>query len=557
VLVVGAIVATLLVAAPARAQTYMLGIDVSHFQGSIDWDQVADSGNVFVFQKATEGATHEFDDSTYETNRAGAAAASIPFGAYHFAFPQGDTLAAAQTDARSEAAHFLEVARPQPGDLRPVLDLEKTNGLPPQRLIAWAQAWLTAVEEALDVRPLIYTGPHFWETNLNNTTVFAEQGFPLWLAHYTNEPAPRTPAGNWAGNGWSFWQFTNCAEVPGIRGCVDKNRFAGSDLSPFIIPGAPEPEPTPDPATPPSAGTPPTVAGETEVGGTLTATSGTWGGSEPLSYSYGWSRCAADGIGCEPTNGTSPNYELVPADYGHHMKVTVTATNSAGQAEQDSALTGPVTDTTVPGTPRMTAPRRTVTMTRSTAVRWTDVEPGATYDVRSRNATSTSGFGDYIELATAHRRPSLRVGVGNGTKFCFSVRALDTAGNASGWSQDRCTTTPVDDRELVRRGSWTRSSDAPHYLGTLSTSTTTGATLLARGVRMRTIELVAVRCPGCGRVAVYLNSKRLATVSLRARRTQNKQLIHVIAFGSLRRGDVEIVALSSAPVAIDGLSLRR
>jgi hypothetical protein len=74
---------------------------------------------------------------------------------------------------------------------------------------------------------------------------------------------------------------------------------------------------------------------------------------------------------------------------------------------------------------------------------------------------------------------------------------------------------------------------------------------------MRTIELVAQRCPGCGRVAVYLNSKRLASVSLRARRTQNKRLIHVIAFGRLRRGDVRIVTLSSAPAAIDGLSLRR
>jgi hypothetical protein len=239
------------------------------------------------------------------------------------------------------------------------------------------------------------------------------------------------------------------------------------------------------------------------------------------------------------------------------MKVTVTATNSAGQAEQDSALTEVVTDTTAPAAPTMTAPRRTVTMTRSTTVRWTEVEQGAQYDVRSRNAPTTSGFGGYIELATGHDSTSIEIGVGNGTKFCFSVRAVDTAGNPSGWSADRCTTTPVDDRELRRRGSWTRSSGRPHYLGTLSSSTTAGATLVAHGVRMRTIELVAQRCRGCGRVAVYLNSKRLAGVSLRARDTQNKQLIHVIAFGRLRRGDVKIVTLGTAPVAIDGLSLRR
>ncbi|MGH2806872.1 MAG: glycoside hydrolase family 25 protein, partial [Actinomycetota bacterium] len=225
--IVTVVLTTLLVPAPARAQTYTLGIDVSHHQGPIDWQAVADSGHVFAFAKATEGATHT--DTRYDANRAGAAAADIPFGAYHFAFPQGETLALARADASSEAQHFLTVAAPAPGDLVPVLDLERTNGLPSRRLIAWAQTWLDSVRSALGVQPLIYSGPHFWETNMADTTTFAEQGFPLWIAHYTGEPAPRTPAANWAGNGWSFWQWTNCAEIPGIDGCVDEDKFPGSD----------------------------------------------------------------------------------------------------------------------------------------------------------------------------------------------------------------------------------------------------------------------------------------------------------------------------------------
>src|SRR5687767_3907350 len=67
---------------PAAAQDYTLGIDVSHHQGTINWTRVAESGHVFAFHKATEGAT--FVDDQYVTNREKAGNVSIPFGAYHF-----------------------------------------------------------------------------------------------------------------------------------------------------------------------------------------------------------------------------------------------------------------------------------------------------------------------------------------------------------------------------------------------------------------------------------------------------------------------------------------
>lgn len=547
----------LLTPSSANAQTtYTLGVDVSHHQGTINWQMVVDSGHVFAFHKATEGAT--FTDHRYAGNRIDAGAVEIPFGAYHFARPDGGTIAAAQADAVSEAQHFLDVAQPAPGDLIPVLDMEVTGGLPPHRLIAWTQAWLDAIVSTLDVQPLIYTSPNDWKTNLNDTTTFASQGFPLWIAHY-RAVAPTVPAADWNGRGWSFWQWTSCATVPGITGCADEDRFPGSDLSPYTIPGAPEPEPSPDPAIPPSNQSPPTISGETEVGHTLTAVQGTWNGSEPLSYAYAWHRCDENGAGCTPIlDATEPSYELRPADHSHKLKVTETATNSAGSAEQDSELTEVVTDTTAPDSPVMIKPRRERTLMPVLKVAWTDVEQGATYDVRYRSAPKDRGFGALISLVDATTDTSTKVEPVTGTTYCFSARATDQAGNVSEWSPERCTIAPLDDRDLNRAGPWSKRRGGAFYLRTFTKTKKRGASLVARRVRVRDIYIVAQKCPGCGRVAVLFKGTRVATVRLDSNQIRSKRVIHAAGFGSLRRGSVKIVVLSRrVPVRIDGLALSR
>jgi lysozyme len=548
----------LLTASSAHAQaTYTLGVDVSHHQGTIDWQLVADSGHVFAFHKATEGAT--FTDDRYAGNRVDAGAVGIPFGAYHFARPDGGTIAAAQADGASEAQHFLDVAQPAPGDLIPVLDMEATGGLGAQRLIAWTQAWLNEIVAALDLQPLIYTSPNFWKTNLNDTTTFASQGFPLWIAHYTGASAPTVPAANWNGESWSFWQWTSCATVPGIAGCADEDRFPGSDLSPYTIPGAPEPEPSPDPAVPPSNESPPTISGETEVGHTLTASQGTWTGSQPLSYAYAWHRCDESGAGCTPIlDATEPSYELRPADYAHRVKVTETATNSAGSAEQDSDLTAVVTDSVAPDEPRVTKPRRARTLMQRINVAWTAIEQGAIYDARYRSAAKNGGFGNHISLADGSTDTAARVDTVTGTTYCFSARATDQAGNTSGWSPERCTIAPLDDRDLKATGLWYRRQGQAFYRRTFSTTKQSNAALVARRVRVRDIYVVAQTCPGCGRVAVLFNGTRVATIHLGSSHIRSKRVIHAGGFGSLRRGTVKLVVLSSgSPVNIDGLALSR
>lgn len=547
----------LLGATPASAQDYLLGIDVARYQGTIDWSKVAESGQRYVFQKATEGAT--ITDPTYQRNRSGAGAVSLPFGAYHFAFAQGGSIQAAEADAIAEANYFLSVADPAPGDLVPVLDLEKNpEGMPPRRLIAWTQAWLNTVESVLGVKPLVYSNPNFWETQLNNTDTFALQGFPLWIAHYTSAASPRVPAANWAGEGWAFWQYTSCASVPGISGCVDQNRFAGTDLSAYTIPGAPEPEPTPDPATPPSNASPPTISGTPEVGRTLSASEGTWDGSRPQSYSYAWFRCLADGT-CEAVlNGTEPTYVVRPGDYGFRMRVTVTATNSAGSEEAASAPTEPVTDTTAPATPSITKPKRAKLLSTTIRVAWEAVESGATYDVRYRAAAFGGGFTDATDLVTGSQQTSQRLRATPGSTYCFSARATDVAGNVSSWSAERCSVVALDDRQLLASTGWARRSGKDFYLRTFTKTKRTGARLVARGVRVREINVVAQRCPGCGRLAVIFNGDRVGTVRLRAGRVRNKRIIQVADLGRVRRGKLKLVVLSrGAPVKIDGLALSR
>lgn len=541
----------------AAAQDYMPGIDVSHHQGSIDWTKVAESGQRYVFQKATEGAT--ITDPTYGTNRAGAGAASIPFGAYHFAFAQGGTISAAQADAVSEANHFLSVAQPAPGDLVPVLDLEKNpEGMPPRRLKAWTQAWLDHVESALGVKPLVYTNPNFWETQLNNTETFALQGFPLWIAHYTSAASPRVPGTNWGGQGWAFWQYTSCSSVPGIAGCVDANRYPGVDLTPYVIPGAPEPEPTPEPAVAPSNTAPPEITGTPEVGRTLTASSGTWSGSQPQAYSYAWFRCSAEAA-CQALSGaTEPSYVVKSGDFGHQMRVTVTATNSAGSAEATSAPTAIVADATPPDAPRVTKPKRSKLLSTRIGVAWQAVEPDAIYDVRYRQAVHGASFAPARDLVSGTDATSATLKGAAGDTFCFSARATDLAGNTSGWSQERCTTVALDDRDLKASSGWAKRSGRGFYLRTFMKTKRKGARLVAKDVRVEQLNIVVQRCRGCGRVAVLFNGNRVGAAKLGARRTRNKRVIRIADFGRVRSGKVQIVVLSrGAPVKIDGLALYR
>lgn len=194
---------------------YVNGIDVSHFNGTVDWSRVAAGGIAFAYAKATEGMHTR--DARFEANYDGIKASNLLRGAYHFFH--------ADLDAAAQANNFLSVVSAlAPGDLPPMLDVEAApDGLSAASIAAGVRIWLDAVQQALGRTPVLYTSASFWNARLTGSREFSV--FPLWVAHYTTRPSPNLPAGF---SDFTFWQFDEHQTVDGISGSVDMDRFNGS-----------------------------------------------------------------------------------------------------------------------------------------------------------------------------------------------------------------------------------------------------------------------------------------------------------------------------------------
>jgi GH25 family lysozyme M1 (1,4-beta-N-acetylmuramidase) len=218
--------------ASASAEAFYRGVDVSNHQGEISWSRVAASGERFAFAKATEGVT--YTDPWYATNRHRARYYGLKFGAYHFARP--DDQSSIRNDAYAEADHFVATANLKSGFLLPVLDLETPGNLSPGRLKYWVQKYLARIQSRLGTKAIIYTYPSFWERYMSNTTWFAANGYRvLWIANW-RVSRPSVPANNWEGRGWTFWQWDDCGNVPGISGCVDRDYYRYHYFKSVLIP---------------------------------------------------------------------------------------------------------------------------------------------------------------------------------------------------------------------------------------------------------------------------------------------------------------------------------
>lgn len=217
--------------APAEAASKRgaKGIDVSHWQGKIDWNKVAGARMSFAFIKATEGTS--FLDPRFASYRAGARAAGIVTGAYHYARPD-----ATPGDAVAEARWLINNISPiASDDLLPVLDLEVTGGLSTAARQQWMLDWLNEVYRLTGRRAMIFTWSGFWTNKMGNTEAIAQAGHALWISYGGGGSTPNVPANNWAGYGWSFWKYDNCGSVPGIDGCVDLDKSNGIDLTPYMF----------------------------------------------------------------------------------------------------------------------------------------------------------------------------------------------------------------------------------------------------------------------------------------------------------------------------------
>lgn len=186
------------------------GVDVSHHQKMIEWETVAAQGALdFAFVKATEG--HYWVDSLFCQNWEDLRRVGLRRGAYHYFRPYGCGL--------DQALHFLSTVEFHPGDLAPVLDIETTDGMPPELMLQEVRIWLNTVEQRLKVKPIIYTYHNFYERYFAGHL----DQYPLWVARYSNDKPLIMN-----GKNWNFWQYSNGGCIDGIRNKVDMNVFPGN-----------------------------------------------------------------------------------------------------------------------------------------------------------------------------------------------------------------------------------------------------------------------------------------------------------------------------------------
>lgn len=189
-----------------------IGIDISEYQGNINWQKVKMIDEIyeinFVLIRATAGKDRV--DAQFATNWENVKAKKMIRGAYHYYRPNENSL--------EQANFFIKTVKLKKGDLPPVLDIEK---LPENQsldsLKIGLKRWLLKVENFYGVKPIIYSGDKYF-------TDFLEKqfsGYTFWIANYSifDENIDKS---------WQFWQFTENANVDGIKGNVDLNIFNGT-----------------------------------------------------------------------------------------------------------------------------------------------------------------------------------------------------------------------------------------------------------------------------------------------------------------------------------------
>lgn len=189
------------------------GIDISRYQGNIDWGRVRSSGVSFAFIKATEGG--DYADPNFRRYWYEAAQAGIPRGAYHYFY--------FCRSGAQQAAWFIQNVPRERGAMPPVLDLEWTPsstcpGRPPsEEVLREAKIFKDILHQYYGQRPIIYTTVDFYRDN--NLRSWPEE---FWLRSVAGHPRLVYP-----GQRYSFWQYSGTGIVPGIQGNVDLNVFAG------------------------------------------------------------------------------------------------------------------------------------------------------------------------------------------------------------------------------------------------------------------------------------------------------------------------------------------
>jgi lysozyme len=192
------------------------GIDVSWYQGKIDWQRVKnmkeDEVSIsFAFIKATEGVL--IVDPYFQRNWRECPKAGIVCGAYHYFKPK--------VSGKWQARFFLQNARTEKGDLPMTVDIEELDGVSPIKMREELRAFLTYVESRTKIKPMIYSGLTFYQDNLMGYF----DDYTLWIANYYQPQLVISKSTN-----WKFWQHSDKARINGINHVTDFNAFNGDSL---------------------------------------------------------------------------------------------------------------------------------------------------------------------------------------------------------------------------------------------------------------------------------------------------------------------------------------
>ncbi len=192
------------------------GIDVSSYQGEIDWDKLSTQDISFVFIKATEGSS--FVDKNFSYNFESAQKTSLAVGAYHFF--------SYDSEGETQAQNFIDTVKPYKGMLPPVIDLEfyaDKEENPPDRAAVEKQLkiLLNLLEEHYGQKPIIYATEKSYKLYLSN----GYKDYDIWIRNVVSTPKLSD------NRDWTFWQYTNRERLDGYNGeekYIDMNVFNGS-----------------------------------------------------------------------------------------------------------------------------------------------------------------------------------------------------------------------------------------------------------------------------------------------------------------------------------------
>ncbi|HJV47318.1 MAG TPA: glycoside hydrolase family 25 protein [Bacillota bacterium] len=191
------------------------GIDVSHYEGEVDWEKVKSSGVDFAYTKATEGNT--IIDQYLKRNVEQARDNNILIGAFHTARP---TSPFNPSEAVSQASFFASTLYNEVGDygdIMPVLDLEFNSGLTASELAQWTRIFLDTTKKITHKEVILYTGIWFLQENGNLKNQFSD--VPLWISYYKDNTPP--DIAGW--NRWLIWQYTDKGSMEGVGSNTDLN----------------------------------------------------------------------------------------------------------------------------------------------------------------------------------------------------------------------------------------------------------------------------------------------------------------------------------------------